>query len=66
MIGKKLRKMLYKRKKTVTGFAREMDISPSRLSNYLSDKREPTLEMLAKMARALDTDLNYFSPYNED
>lgn len=41
-----------------------MGLSPSRLSNYLTGKREPDLEMLASMAKYLDVDLNYFSPVN--
>ena len=61
MIGKKLKELIHQRNIKQIKLAKYLGISPSRLSNYLSDKREPDLEMLAKMARYLGVDLNYFS-----
>jgi transcriptional regulator with XRE-family HTH domain len=61
MIGKKLKDLIRSRGIRQIKLAKFLGISPSRLSNYLSDKREPDLEMLSKMAKYLDVDLNYFS-----
>ncbi|MDR2400891.1 MAG: helix-turn-helix domain-containing protein [Deferribacteraceae bacterium] len=61
MIGKKLKDLIRNRGIRQIKLARFLGISPSRLSNYLSDKREPDLEMLSKMAKYLEVDLNYFS-----
>ncbi|MDR2105374.1 MAG: helix-turn-helix domain-containing protein [Deferribacteraceae bacterium] len=61
MIGKKLKELIRRRGIKQIKLARYLGISPSRLSNYLSDKREPDLEMLSKMAKYLDVDLNFFS-----
>ena len=64
MIGKKLKELLYESGKRQVDLARQLGISPSRLSNYLSDKREPDFEMLTEMAYFLGVDLNYFSSKN--
>jgi transcriptional regulator with XRE-family HTH domain len=61
MIGKKLKELIVRREIRQIKLADYLGISPSRLSNYLSDKREPDLEMLAKMAKYLGVDLNYFT-----
>ncbi len=61
MIGKKLKELIKVRNIKQIKLAKYVGISPSRLSNYLSDKREPDLEMLAKMAKYLNVDLNYFT-----
>lgn len=61
MIGKKLKELIKERNIKQIKLAKYVGISPSRLSNYLSDKREPDLEMLAKMAKYLGVDLNYFT-----
>jgi transcriptional regulator with XRE-family HTH domain len=61
MIGKKLKDLIRSRGIRQIKLAKFLGISPSRLSNYLSDKREPDLEMLSKMAKYLEVDLNYFS-----
>ena len=61
MIGKKLKELIKMRNIKQIKLAKYVGISPSRLSNYLSDKREPDLEMLAKMAKYLNVDLNYFT-----
>ncbi len=61
MIGKKLKELIKLRNIKQIKLAKYVGISPSRLSNYLSDKREPDIEMLAKMARYLSVDLNYFT-----
>ncbi|MDR2884809.1 MAG: helix-turn-helix domain-containing protein [Deferribacteraceae bacterium] len=66
MIGKKLKELLKLRKMKQIELANHVNISPSRLSNYLSDKREPDLEILAKMAQYLGTDLNYFTKIKFD
>lgn len=61
MIGKKLKELIKMRNIKQIKLAKYVGISPSRLSNYLSDKREPDFEMLAKMAKYLNVDLNYFT-----
>lgn len=61
MIGKKLKYLIKSTKRKQIDLANYLGISPSRLSNYLSDKREPDFEMLAQMAWYLGVDLNYFS-----
>ena len=64
MIGKKLKAVLKSAGKRQVDLARHLGISPSRLSNYLSDKREPDFEMLTEMAYFLGVDLNYFATKN--
>lgn len=64
MIGKKLKALLKSAGKRQVDLARHLGISPSRLSNYLSDKREPDFEMLTEMAYFLGVDLNYFATKN--
>ncbi|MDR2869534.1 MAG: helix-turn-helix transcriptional regulator [Deferribacteraceae bacterium] len=66
MIGKKLKELIKKRNIKQIVLAKHVGISPSRLSNYLSDKREPDLDMLAKMAKFLGKDLNFFSDVEFD
>ena len=61
MIGKKLKELIKQQNIKQIKLAKYVGISPSRLSNYLSDKREPDLDMLAKMAKYLNVDLNYFT-----
>ena len=60
MIGKKLKGLLKQTGKRQIDLARHLGISASRLSNYLSDKREPDFQMLSEMAYFLGVDLNYF------
>ncbi len=64
MIGKKLKMLLKQSGKRQIDLARHLGISASRLSNYLSDKREPDFQMLSEMAYFLGVDLNYFSNKN--
>lgn len=64
MIGKKLKVLLKQTGKRQIDLARHLGISASRLSNYLSDKREPDFQMLSEMAYFLGVDLNYFSNKN--
>lgn len=61
MVGKKLKYLLKSTKRKQIDLAKFLGISPSRLSNYLSDKREPDIDMLSEMAKYLGVDLNYFS-----
>lgn len=61
MIGKKLKYLLKSTKRKQIDLAKYLGISPSRLSNYLSDKKEPDIDMLGEMAKYLGVDLNYFS-----
>lgn len=63
-IGQKLKHLIREQNVKQIRLADAMGLSPSRLSNYLADKREPDLEMLAGMAKYLGVDLNYFSPVN--
>ncbi|MDR2869285.1 MAG: helix-turn-helix domain-containing protein [Deferribacteraceae bacterium] len=60
MIGRKLKELLKSTNTKQIKLAEHAGISPSRLSNYLSEKREPDLELLAIMAKYLHVDLNYF------
>ncbi len=60
-IGKKLKYLIKEHNIKQIKLADAMGLSPSRLSNYLSDKREPDLEMLSSIANYLGVDLNYFS-----
>ncbi len=60
-IGDKLKELLKLRRIKYVVLAKHLGISASRLSNYISGKRDPGLEMLAAMAKFLGTDLNYFS-----
>ncbi|MDR2869872.1 MAG: helix-turn-helix domain-containing protein [Deferribacteraceae bacterium] len=64
MIGKKLKDLLKARDIEQIQLARAVGISPSRLANYLSDKREPDLDMLTRMAKFLGVDVNYFADMN--
>jgi transcriptional regulator with XRE-family HTH domain len=66
MIGKKLKDLIKERNIKQINLAQHVGISPSRLSNYLSDKREPDLEILAAMALYLSVDLNYFAEVKFD
>ncbi|MBQ3033819.1 MAG: helix-turn-helix transcriptional regulator [Deferribacterales bacterium] len=58
MLGKRLRKFIRNLKVKQVELAEHLGISPSRLSNYLSDKREPDFVMLIEMVKYLGTDLN--------
>jgi transcriptional regulator with XRE-family HTH domain len=61
MIGKKLKELIKSKHIKQIKLAKLLGISPSRLSNYLTDKREPDLDMLIKIANYLSVDLNYFA-----
>ena len=61
MIGEKLRELLKEKGIKQIVFAEKVDISATRLSNYLFDRRTPDFDLLAKMAKELGVDLNYFS-----
>lgn len=61
MIGKKIKDLLIVTNKKQIELANYLNISASRLSNYLSDKREPDIQMLVEMAMFFGVDLNYFS-----
>ena len=60
LIGQKLKKLIKIRNVKQIELANELGLSPSRLSNYLTDKREPNLETLIIIAKYFDVDLNYF------
>ncbi len=61
MTGKKLKHLIKLNKCKQIDLAKYLNISPSRLSNYISDKREPSIELLTEMATYLGVDLNYFA-----
>lgn len=63
-IGEKLKDLLTKNGVKQIQFAENLGLSPSRISNYLTGKREPDIEVLSTMAKQLNVDLNYFS--NQD
>lgn len=59
--GSKLKALIKKSGMKQIQLANMLEISASRLSNYLSGKREMELDMLERMARILEVDLNYFA-----
>ncbi len=61
MLGRKLKVLLKSANCKQLDLARHLDISPSRLSNYLSDKREPSFDMLVEIAKFLNVDMNFFA-----
>ncbi len=61
MIGKKLKELIKLQNIKQIKLANAIGISASRLSNYLADKREPDLDMLARMAKFLNVNMNYFA-----
>jgi transcriptional regulator with XRE-family HTH domain len=60
-IGKKLKELLKLRNIKQIELAEAVGISPARLSSYLADKREPSLDMLVKIAEYLGVDVKHFA-----
>ena len=60
-IGKKLQELLKIQEISEIDLAKHLGISPTRLSDYLNDTREPSFEMLNKAANYLSVSLNYFA-----
>ena len=58
-IGSILRERQGKQKMTQTSFAKKLDISPTTLNGYINDHREPDAQMLSRLAKALDTTIDY-------
>ena len=52
--GEKLKKVLAERKITQKELAKELNIAPTTLNGYISNKREPDLETVKKLARILN------------
>jgi len=61
MISDKLQSIIQIKEKRQTDIAKYLDISASRLSNYISGKREPDYKLIVQMAKYFDVDMNYFS-----
>ena len=59
MIGKKLKVLLKQTGKRQIDLARHLGISASRLSNYLSDKREPDFQMLSEISYFCHFQISY-------
>ena len=61
MLGKKIKNLLMENNIKQQDLAAYLNISPSRLSNYISDKREIDFQTLSEIALFFKVDLNYFS-----
>lgn len=58
-IGTRLRKLLEENKMTQTGLAKKLGISTSTLNGYITDYREPDIQMLSQLAKLLNTTTDY-------
>lgn len=65
-LGKKIRSLISDAECKQVELANYLNISPSRLSNYLSSKREPDFEMLGEIVTFFGTDLNSLSGLSFD
>ncbi len=61
MISSKLKSLIASRNIVQKDMAIALGISPSRLSNYITGKREPSHMMLIMIAKYLQIDVNYFT-----
>lgn len=61
MISSKLKSLITSRVIVQKDMAVALGISPSRLSNYITGKREPSHMMLIMIAKYLQIDVNYFT-----
>ncbi len=61
MISSKLKSLIISRDIVQKDMAEALGISPSRLSNYITGKREPSHMMLIMVAKYLQIDVNYFT-----
>ena len=61
MISSKLKSLIASRNIVQKDMAVALGISPSRLSNYITGKREPSHMMLIMIAKYLQIDVNYFT-----
>ena len=60
-LGQKLKIQMIKAGIRNKSLSKATGMTAARLSNYLADRREPSIRDLEKLARALETDLNYFA-----
>ncbi len=60
-IGTHIKALLKERKIKQIALAKYLGMSPSRLSNYLSDKREPGFETIHKIAEYFNINMEYFA-----
>lgn len=58
-IGSRLRIMLKRAGMTQAQLAGKLDISTSTLNGYITDYREPDARMLARLAKELDTTVDF-------
>jgi len=62
--GEKIRQLIKAKGWKQIDVCRAIGLSASRLSNYLSDAREPDIALLAKIAKVLGVGLCAFDPEN--
>ena len=65
MLGQKIKNLLKEKGMKPTTLAHKLNVSLPRISNYINSKREPDFDMLMKITRVLDVDLNYFADERE-
>jgi putative transcriptional regulator len=53
----RIRVVLAEKDRTNKWLAQQLDITPGTISNWCSDKMQPSLKTLAKIANALDVDI---------
>lgn len=58
-LGENLKAVLDEQKVTQKDLARKLNIAPTTLNGYISNKREPDLETLKKIAQALGVTVDY-------
>ena len=58
-LGKNLKAVLDEQKVTQKDLAKKLNIAPTTLNGYISNKREPDLETLKKIAKALGVTVDY-------
>ena len=58
-LGENLKTVLDEQKVTQKDLAKKLNIAPTTLNGYISNKREPDLETLKKIAQALGVTVGY-------
>lgn len=58
-LGENLKAVLDEQKVTQKDLAKKLNIAPTTLNGYISNKREPDLETLKKIAKALGVTVDY-------
>lgn len=58
-MGEKINEVLKERKMSQRDLANKIGVDETTLSRYISDSRQPRLDVLIKIARALDVSVEY-------